>query len=55
MLVPSSSKGGLLAAMLQRRHIIAGSLTYWGKEFKRKLEQRPVEFNTADPYSSVLP
>ncbi len=29
--------------VLQRRHIIAGSFNYCGKEFKRKLEQGPVD------------
>ena len=29
--------------ILQRRHIVAGSFSYCGKEFKRKLEQGPVD------------
>jgi hypothetical protein len=29
--------------MLQRRHVIAGDFKYCGKEFKRKLEQGPVD------------
>jgi hypothetical protein len=29
--------------VLQRRHIVAGSFSYCGKEFKRKLEQGPVD------------
>ncbi|SPF36940.1 conserved hypothetical protein [Candidatus Sulfotelmatobacter kueseliae] len=32
--------------ILQRRHIIAGDFKYCGKEFKRKLEQGPVDHET---------
>jgi hypothetical protein len=32
--------------VLQRRHIIAGSFNCCGKEFKRKLEQGPVDHET---------
>jgi hypothetical protein len=32
--------------VLQRRHILAGSFNYCGKEFKRKLEQGPLDHGT---------
>jgi len=32
--------------VLQRRHIVAGGFNYCGKEFKRKLEQGPVDHET---------
>jgi hypothetical protein len=32
--------------VLQRRHITAGQVNYCGKEFKRKLEQGPVDHET---------
>lgn len=35
-----------LDGILQRRHIIAGDFNYCGKEFKRKLEQGPVDHET---------
>ncbi len=37
--------------ILQRRHIVAGSFSYCGKEFKRKLEQGPVDHATCPPSS----
>jgi hypothetical protein len=35
-----------IRGLLQRRHIVAGSISYCGEEFKVKLEQGPVDHDT---------